>query len=105
MANFANDVQSCQRRNKNPPAGRRKTRPVCGVEELALSGGASTQERERPRIQPKLQCLLPRLRDWRTGTVQNSCRPCENKSRSCNIDHETRAAAHFAHSGRENRLS
>ena len=26
----------CQRRNKNPPAGRRKTRPVCGVVELAL---------------------------------------------------------------------
>ena len=30
------DPGFCQRRNKNPPAGRRKTRPVCGVVELAL---------------------------------------------------------------------
>ena len=37
--------------------------------------------------------------------LQKSCRPCENNSQSRNNDCETRAVAHFARSGRENRLS
>jgi PII-like signaling protein len=37
--------------------------------------------------------------------VQVLHRPCENNSQSRNNDCETRAVAHFARSGRENRLS
>jgi hypothetical protein len=51
---------------------------------------------------------LARFRSLSHLTVEvfhKSCRPCENNSQSRNNDCETRAVAHFARSGRENRLS